>query len=236
MKIRKALIQWKNRLTREEILVLGDSHVNVFNHKLFNAHFRECFFNVIAVTGATVSGLKNPNPKTQALSIFLKSIKRSKAKTVIVMLGEVDVGFVIWYRAEKHKAQVSEMLQQALDNYQNLLLTLAKERKVICVSTPYPTIQDGQNWGEIANFRKDVKASMAQRTELTARFNKTMQAFCLENNIAYLSLDSDTLNEAGSLDARFLNTDPLDHHYDADQYAQLIIDRLKNGNETLLRP
>ena len=57
IKIRKAFVLWKNRLTLEEILVLGDSHANVFNHASFRAHFNKCFFNVIAVSAATVSGL-----------------------------------------------------------------------------------------------------------------------------------------------------------------------------------
>lgn len=54
------------RLFYQEILVLGDSHSGVFRNILFRQSFPRCFFNVVAVTGATASGLQNPNSQTQA--------------------------------------------------------------------------------------------------------------------------------------------------------------------------
>ena len=87
----------------EEILVIGDSHVDIFKHKDLRRQFNKLFFNVCSVGGATVSGLVNPNSTTQALPRFRKAIKSSKAKTTIVNLGEVDTGFVIWYRAQKKR-------------------------------------------------------------------------------------------------------------------------------------
>jgi len=221
------ILQQLKNIFRQEILVLGDSHAAVFKHTLLTSSFKNFYFNVVSVPGATVSGLENPNSKTQAFQIFMNHIKNSKAQTTIVLLGEVDTGFVIWYRAEKYKTEVSEMLDAALTNYQKLLLTLSGKSRVICISTPLPTIKDGQNWGEVANARKDVKATQLQRTMLTIQFNKTMQAFCKENGMTYISFDEESLGEDGLVDSRLLNFNSTSHHYAKHLYAEMIINKFK---------
>lgn len=215
------------RFFYEEILVLGDSHASVFWHKTFNKSFKGYFFNVVAVAGATISGLNNPNSNTQALSEYLSKLDDSKARIVIVMLGEVDTGFVIWYRAEKYKLSVSEMADLALHNYQILLEDIKKRFTVICVSTPLPTIQDDNDVGEIANIRKQIKATQVQRTILTLMFNKEMQSYCQKNSIFYMMLDDETLGKDGLVKNDMLSQDPKDHHYDKDNYSSLLIEKLK---------
>ncbi len=233
MRPKEAYARWKKRRGRVPVLVLGDSHATVFNHDLFADIYKNVFFDVTAVSAATVSGLENPNSKTQALPLFRKAMQRSRAKTAITLMGEVDVGFVIWYRAEKYGAPVAEMMRQAVDSYQKLLLELAASRRVICVSTPYPTIGDGQAWGAVANARKDVKASLAARTDLTRVFNAEMEAFCRAHGITYLSLDAESLDERGVVRRGLRNEDALDHHYDAKTYAGLIIGKLHAEGVTL---
>ncbi|HEX5338950.1 MAG TPA: hypothetical protein VFW53_10985, partial [Gallionella sp.] len=149
-----------------EILVLGDSHSPIFNHPRFKAAFPDLSFDVVTVIGATASGLENPNTKTQAYPIFKQASQRSVAKTVMVMLGEVDTGFVIWYRAQKYRESVTAMADCAIASYSRFLLELKTRHEVVCISTPLPTIQDGNDWGEVANARREVTASQAERTAL----------------------------------------------------------------------
>lgn len=210
------------KLLREEVVVIGDSHAAVFRHHSIRTGFPRYVFNVVAVTGATVSGLKNPNSKTQAMPVFMDRIKRSRAKTTIVLLGEVDTGFVIWYRAEKHHASVDAMLESAITNYQSLLATIGDDSKVICISAPLPTIRDGQDWGAVANARKDVKATQLERTKLTQEFNGRMEAYCLQNGFTYLSFDRESIGENGLVADRLLNVNAADHHYAAEPYATMI--------------
>lgn len=187
------------------------------------------FFNIVKVAGATVSGLKNPNPKTQALPIFMHGIKNSKAAITIILIGEVDTGFVIWYRAEKYNTSVILALDKAIENYQKLITEVSKKSRVICISTPLPTIQDGNNCGDVANARNDVNATQLQRTELTVQFNKIMQKFCERNGYVYLSFDEESVGENGLVDPCLLNSDPTDHHYDMDKYADMIINKLNRS-------
>lgn len=209
-----------------EILVLGDSHIPVFTHPLFKEKFPNLFFNVLTVIGATASGLENPNSKTKAYPAFRKAIKQSTAKQVIIMLGEVDTGFVIWYRAQKYQESVAAMMDKAITSYSRFLAELKMRFEVVCISTPLPTIQDNNDWGDIANARREVTASQVERTALTLEFNRTMQLFCEQNSIRYIMLDALSLGEHGIVKADLLNNDSNNHHYDPDQYSRLLAEEL----------
>jgi hypothetical protein len=204
------------------VLVLGDSHASVFSSEKITALLPGYSFEVTSVGGATVSGLQNPNAVTQAMPQFTSALEKTAATTVIVMLGEVDTGFVIWYRAQKYGTPVSQMLQLAVDNYQKLLKDIALTHQVICISTPLPTIRDGMDWGEVANLRKEVKASLAERTLLTKKFNDLMERYCISEGISYLNFDSHSTDDWGNLKESLRNPDPSDHHYDPSAHALLI--------------
>lgn len=180
----------------------------------------------MTVIGATASGLENPNTRTQAYPIFKEAVERSPAETIIVMLGEVDTGFVIWYRANKYRESVSAMKARAIVSYSRFLLEVAARGEVICISTPLPTIQDGNDWGEVANARREVTASQRERTALTLEFNREMQAFCGQHGIRYVMLDQASLGEDGIVRPSLLNPDPRDHHYDPESYACLLTGHL----------
>lgn len=215
------------RAAKCEVLVLGDSHADVFKHVCMQANFPDHFFNVISVPGATVSGLENPNSATQALPIFEAGLKVSQAPTVIVMLGEVDVGFVIWFRSEKYGAPVQDLAQRTLLSYQVFLAELKQRFRVVWVSAPLPTIHDGNDWGDVANKRKEVKATQAQRTQLTLQFNGAMQRYCQGHSIDSVMLDPDSLGANGRVRQELLNDNPRDHHYSPTKHVAMIAEKLK---------
>jgi len=210
----------------QEILVLGDSHSPIFNHPLFKEKFPNLVFNVLTVIGATASGLENPNSTTQAYPVFREAVRQTAAKQVIVMLGEVDTGFVIWYRAQKYQESVAPMMDKAIASYSRFLSELNRNFEVVCISTPLPTIQDGNDWGDIANARREVTASQVERTALTLEFNRIMQEFCLQNDIRYIMLDDLSLGDGGIVKAGLLNSDCNNHHYDSEQYSRLLVEGL----------
>lgn len=208
-------------------LVLGDSHARIFKDYRFKMHFPFTSFDVCNVEGATVSGLENPNSKTNALKIFREKLKKGKSsKKIIFLIGEVDTGFVIWYRAEKHNSSVDAMLNLALSNYYNLLSEALEFGDLLVISTPLPTIGDDNDWGEVAGLRKEVRASQLERTQLTLLFNRNVESFCLKNKIGYLNLDKESLGPNGVVEKKLINSDKNDHHYKASTYANLIVHRI----------
>ncbi|BAW96819.1 hypothetical protein NIES970_17610 [[Synechococcus] sp. NIES-970] len=119
------------------------------------------------------------------------------------------------------------MLDKALKNYQDFLLFLSKRYQVICLSTPLPTIKDGQNHGQVANLRKDIKASQRDKTQLTIQFNKSMKRFCFQKKITYLDFDDESIGKDGLVHDKLINSDPHNHHYDANSYIEMIAPKLK---------
>jgi hypothetical protein len=215
------------RMSRNEILVLGDSHVDVFNHSLFSETFPQFYFNVVSVRGATASGLDNPNSITQTYKLFDVALRKYKGRRVVVMLGEVDTGFVIWYRAKKYDASVTNMVRLTKDTYERFLKDISEKFDLIVISAPLPTIQDGNDWGEVANERRAVTATQLERTKLTIDFNNDVQRFCTDNRIAYVNLDNDSIGANGLVRKELLNRNPRDHHFDQTVYAKLLIERLR---------
>ncbi|MBO1256852.1 SGNH/GDSL hydrolase family protein [Alteromonas sp. 5E99-2] len=229
----KGLLKLSKHLfkAKKKLLVMGDSHVSVFNHKILKKALNDYKLTALPVGGATVSGLENPNSKTQALPLFMAEFEKIEPDITILQLGEVDTGFVIWYRAEKYKVPVVEMMDKAISNYKKLIVELSQKSQIVCISTPLPTIKDDQTWGEIANARKDITATQKERTDLTIAFNKAIEKICADEEVQYINLDVESLGDNGVVADYLLNSDLLDHHYAQDVYATMLANKL---NETML--
>lgn len=225
-KLKNAIINAVRLLFKQRVLVLGDSHAGVFRNKIFRKKIKRIGFQVLSVGGATVSGLKNPNSVTNAVEKYTAELRKYRGKIVVVMLGEVDTGFTIWFYAEKHGCNIDESYTRACENYKMFLLGVRAGFETVVISAPLPSIEDGDLLGEVANLRKSIKASQAERIKLTVRFNQEIEVFCLDNDIMYLNLDTDCLNPFGGIRKEYLNHDPKDHHYNQNAFAKLIVSRL----------
>lgn len=213
---------------KKRLLVMGDSHTAVFKEPLFRDHFSSqyrCY--VETVGGATISGLTNPNSKTNAQALFAEAFRQIQPDVLITQIGEVDTGFVIWYRAQKYSTPVAKMLDACIQNYQTFLSKCYGKDKTIIISAPLPTIKDNQEWGEIANLRKEVTASQAQRTELTIEFNSRVQAMAEDLGFHHVNLDDESSGDDGLVAESLLNDDPNDHHYSRQIYLSMILKNLQ---------
>jgi len=144
--------QFLNRTTVRNIIVLGDSHALVFLSRRFRRYFPLTKFDVCSVGGATASGLDNPNSLTAAYEMFSNKLSSVPENSiVIVMLGEVDTGFVIWWRSQKSGEGIELMLGRAIKNYTKFISELDSSHRPLVISTPMPTITDDNEWGEVAN-------------------------------------------------------------------------------------
>lgn len=217
------------RVTSRRLLVLGDSHAAVFRHLYWRFAFPSCAFRTVSVGGATASGAENPNSTTMASAHYDAALKRQDFDAILVSLGEVDTGFLIWHRSQTKRVSVEDSYAKTIERYYSFLQKLMPYAPLCVLSTPLPTIGDvvEESWGEIANLRKEVKANQLQRTELTLRFNRDVESFCHKHGIAYISLDSESLGNDGLVKRDLMNRDSRDHHYQDVPYCRMIRQPLK---------
>ncbi len=208
---------------------LGDSHVSMFADWTGAQKLPRTVIRPNIVYGATALGLANPNSKTNALEKFRAQMGGiAPADFALFLLGEVDCGFVIWYRAAKTGLSVASQFETSLANYQNFVRDskLAPEKTIIC-SAPLPTIGDEQigakNWGEVASARREVTATQRQRTDLTRDYNRRLEAWCHLENRRFLNFENEIFDsQTGLVAARFLHPDPLDHHLNPAQIQPIL--------------
>lgn len=216
-----------------KILVLGDSHArSYFSCRSrrrrrwktpdmcmngVQSHFR---FRVKYVSGATAQGAVNPSSKTKALSVFrggLSKINSDEYDYIAIMLGEVDCGFVIWYRAEKYSISIDEQLNLSVNNLFDFIhdevLSKFEPNQVIVMGSVLPTIKDDQDWGEVCHLRRSIKATQLERTELTFRYNSMLEELSDAHGYNYIDITDETLDKNTNLVGdEFLNENKLDHH------------------------
>lgn len=211
----------------QTIHVFGDSHAEVFKKINEKSSLSLTFFDVCWIGGATAQGLRNPKSKTDAISIYKKKIRsiKNKKRKMFFLLGEVDTGFVIWYRSQKYGEQVDSQLQNSLDAFIDFIEWVRKEgfNNLYVLSVPLPTIIDGQDFGEVANARAEVKASQLERTQLTLRYNKKLQESASKIGYKFISTDGYLLNPStGLIYDKYMNKDKTNHHLDEDEYIKAI--------------
>ncbi len=220
------------KIFNNHVYVLGDSHIEIFDYMNSEYLSWKYKFDVISIGGATAQGMRNPKSKTNALEIFntkIDSIKEKKSKLVF-QLGEVDTGFVIWYRAKKYNESVEKQLNDSIFTYIEFLKNVKVKgfRHLYVLSAPLPTIEDGQDWGEIANARGEITASQKERTDLTLKYNQILELELNKININFISLDKHLLDtQTGLIKNNLKNIDINNHHLDIDKYAKIVLKEIK---------
>lgn len=225
--------RWRNRNSALAPLALvGDSHLDYFIHAADRDWLGPRQYDACPVAGATAVGLRNPNAKSQtgAVAIFEDFLARMRRDAVvIVQLGEVDCGFVIWYRAEKYRDSVERQMDESIAAYFAFVdRALGRgHRDIVVTGATMPTIADGQDWGDVANARRDVAATLSQRTELTRRYNRRLEAEALRRGLAFVDIGDEALDPAtGTARRDLLNRNAFDHHMDKDRAAAIWARRL----------
>ena len=214
----------------DKILVLGDSHSEVFRY--IDTNTKNYFFPyVCTVTGATAQGAVNINSKTNALKVFNELIDKYAGKTnrLLVMLGEVDCGFLIWVRAKRLGLSVDEQIELSITNLfsfiQNTLQASNNKYQksdIIVAGSILPVIEDNTALEHLNGGRAEADISQQIRTEKTLEYNKKLEERCIERGYNYIDITEDTLGQDGLIDIYYTRKEnefygDLDHHLDCNK-------------------
>lgn len=205
-------------------LVFGDSHIAPFR-KAVELGLLPPETGLLEVRGATAMGLANPQSVTGALEIFEAGLLPPRPGAVPVMqLGEVDCGFVIWYRAEKHQLPVADQTEKSIQRYFGFVdrLLAAGYPSVVITGATVPTIRDGQDWGEVAHLRREVQTTLVERTQLTLAYNDRLQQGARARGLPFVCIADAVLDpETGVVKDYYRRKNPLNHHLHAARSAEL---------------
>lgn len=223
-----ALRVWLQRRAALRVLVIGDSHVRVFEHWLFLLGLPRTAFRVVYVAGGTASGVRNLKSVTGAYLRFRESLQDGLHDLVLLNLGEVDTAYTIWKRADRDGTDVERMFESAVRNYCAFIEEVAAAHRLVVLSAPLPTLADQtRNPDPEAKMRNEVSASQKARTALALRFNARVRDFCAERGVSYLSSDAAALGEDGLVRAAWCRSDRPDHHYARLPYAWWLVRALR---------
>jgi hypothetical protein len=214
------------RLGRIVITAAGDSHVRVFERVRRDHLLEGTWIDVAGVPGATALGLANPNSRTNAFALFERSLRRVPlARRLLFMLGEVDCGFLVWYLSIAEGTSVDDQFERSLRSYETYLerLLASGRRRLAVTSVLPPTVQDYASWPGLRNARREVRASIEDRTALTIAYNARLRDWTEAHDCAYLDLESSVIDPTtGIVDRAYLHPDPSNHHLAPGPLAVLV--------------
>lgn len=170
------------------------------------------------VGGATAQGCMNPNSITNALDIYKEHItKTKKYDKVIIMLGEVDCGYLVWVRSKRYNISVEEQIDLCIKNISDFIVNIliqngySSEQIILC-GVILPSIKDNTDPKYLGGARKEVTVSQKERTLKTLEYNKRLEEMSKMNGYKYIDITKYILGENGVVKDYYLNEDPWDHH------------------------
>lgn len=220
-----------------KVLFFGDSHTRFYISKGADLVQKEIDFTTCVVDGATAQGAVNPHSKTKALSSYRAVLKKRINEPFdyfAIMLGEVDCGFVIWYRAKKYKKSVSSQIDLAVKNLEKFLnedveKNFAK-KQIVVVGATLPTIQDNSDIKVLKGARGSVGANLSQRTNCTFRYNEKLKEMAESSGYKYFDVSEETYDKANKrVHPRFKGLDPEDHHFNSKAAGPLFADKFNEA-------
>jgi hypothetical protein len=216
---------------RQVAYCLGDSHARVFDRIQEGALLRRTSLDVTRVLGATALGMANPNSRSNALVDFTRALRGVPTDLpLITLLGEIDCGYLLWYRADRAGHDVSVEFEQSLAAYTGYLADLQQRghSRLIVAMVPPPTVQDYAEWAGLDNARKHVTASLAQRAELTRSYNRRLREWAGAHRAEILDYEDDVTDPAtGMVRPELVHPDPLNHHLDPERFAAVVASRMR---------
>ena len=201
------------------MVVLGDSHSRYFRHAGAKGLLLPFDVKICEVSGATAAGLANPSSTTAAAKKYRQLLGEAPKDAFVVMhLGEVDCGILIWLRSQRNRSPLLEEMQRSVEAYFAFVDQVVAEgfNNVVITGATVPTINDTDHVGSIVTERRaKVEASHLQRTELTRRFNDALRIQADRRSLIYVDIWGEVIDPLTQVaDLKFRNKNIKDHHMD----------------------
>lgn len=217
-------------MTRTQLVeCAGDSHVNVFARVNRAGCVPRMYLRGTVVQGATALGLANSKSRTNALEIYSEWLAKAPRRHVLLfLLGEVDVGYLVWKKSEKDGTTPRAVMEEALRRYAAFLSGYHdKGYRIVLVTVPLPAVRDGEVGGAMEALRPGLRAGQRERTTVTLEYNQALRDWARQHGAYLLDLDADLLDPAtGLLREEYHRRDRADNHLEPTAFTGLLCKHL----------
>jgi hypothetical protein len=215
-------------MTTSHLIALGDSHLEALKFAVdLNLLNARSDFSI--VPGATAVGLRNPNSLTNAINLFKEALSpQPRDAHVVIHLGEVDCGFVMWWRALKNGETIDTQFDESMDAYRQFLNEVLEMgfTRVCVTGASLPTIGDGVDMSEVANKRSEIGVSLRERTALTLRYNLGLAHMAAGLKLSFFDIGEALIDRStGVIHEFFKNPDQTDHYLDKSKVVGIWAER-----------
>lgn len=217
MSIRVVHDQFVKKSKKKSILVLGDSHSRVFKHINEKRLMPDVKFDCLTINGVTAQGICNPNSKTNANADFKKKLSEKKHDGVMIMVGEVDCGFTMWYRKDKYNTSIKEQLDNAVSKLfefiDNEIRTKYDAEQITVIGANLPALFD--HIIPIQKIRREFNGhgTLKERTRLTLMYNDSLKNESIKRRYKYIDIVKETMDPTTQVvDKQYLRPNERDHH------------------------
>lgn len=207
----------------ENFCIIGNSHTSQFD----NAEM-----NVLYGYGASICGLYNEKSVLQMKTKILQYQAQSPEKTLVFFLGQTDIEFIYYYRAilSKTKIPIDDFINVIVKQYVDFVKKYIKKPIILGIN---PTVTKHSTHIFNVNFRdnpsntnpsggyysdiiyddvKDYYDDFETRFNNNLKFNCQLKHECEQNNIIYVDINDEVLNEKGSVKEIYKPVLQDDHH------------------------
>ena len=147
-----------------------------------------------------------------------------KIKNILIHLGEVECGFVFWWRKIYKKEDIQQSVKKSINSYSIFIDNIARISSFnICLTgASLPTITD-YSVGDIQNKRKEVAhVPILEKTKLTLQYTKLLSDLARNKKISFFDISNALIDcRTGCVHKYFINPDPHDHHLDKIKVAPI---------------
>jgi hypothetical protein len=145
---------------------------------------------------------------------------------VMIMVGEVDCGFTMWYRKDKYNTSIKEQLDNAVSKLfefiDNEIRTKYDAEQITIIGANLPTLFD--HVIPMQKVRREFKRhrTLKERTQLTLMYNDNLKNESIKRRYKYIDIVKETMDSTTQVvDRQYLRPNERDHHLSEDKTALL---------------
>ncbi|MDB9900157.1 hypothetical protein OAC86_01280 [bacterium] len=213
-----------------KLLLIGDSHAEA----LSAYEGSDFYFDRGLKHGSTARGCINPDSKTRAFHFFNNGIKLTDAKHVVISLGEVDCGFMIWLKHQHDGTPINQLFEESMTNLMRLIkehvMLKFNTKNIFVMTIPPAFIVTNTDKRHLNGDRAAVDPSLNERKNLISKWNKRLLKESKKIGFNLIDINNKIIDKhTGEINSKYRTPYQWNHHLWPYTCANLFIDEINKN-------